>query len=156
MKKLLITLLLPLCSLVANAQNPDPIDRIYHRYGGEKVSIGLDLDAGFLENFDIDIDTHEVEQHMEGTIKRMRIVRFEDYYAALHSEKEIVEELLELGYESVHVPKDWHESDSQLLIFRLKGNKVSPHLIFIHNDRGSEDATILILSGSIIYKSKAL
>lgn len=156
MKKLLVTLLLPLCSTVLSAQDSDPIQRIYDHYSGEKISVALNLDAGFLDNFDIDIDTDEVEQHIEGSIRRVRMVHFEEYYAALHSEKEIVEELFSLGYESVDVPRDWHEKDSQLLIFRKKNQRVSPHLIVIHNNRNSEDATLLILSGSITFKSETL
>lgn len=156
MKKLFIILLLPLSSMRLSAQNDDPIQDIYERYAGEKVSFAFNLDAGLFDGFDIDLDTDEMEQHIEGTIERVRLIHFENYDRALRSEKEIVEELFKLGYEAVDVPQDWVEEDSQTLIFRLKNQKVSPYLIFIHNDRRSKDASIVILSGAITYKSEVL
>lgn len=156
MKRLFIILLLPLCSMRLSAQNEDPIQRIYERYAGEKVSFAFNLDAGIFDGFDFDLDTDEMEQHIEGTVERVRLIHFEEYNRALRSEKEIVNELFDLGYEAVDVPRDWEDDDSQILIFRLKNQRVSPYLILIHNDRRSQDASIVILSGAITYKSEVL
>ncbi len=149
-------MLLPLCATIAQAQESDPVDRIYERHPGEKFSIGFNLNAGLFDDLEIDIDTDEVEQHIEGTFRRVRFIYFEEYDAALRSEKKIIEELFDEDYELAEVPKEWQEENSQLLIFKKKDSRVSPHLIIIVNDRDDRDVTLLILSGSIIYKTDAL
>jgi hypothetical protein len=154
MKKLITLTLLSFCSLGLMAQS-DPMERIYDRYSGDKVSIRLNLDASIFDDFDIDIDTDEVRQQMSGTIDRVRFIRFEDFRPGLRYEKEIIEELFALGYEAAQTPRDWEDDDSQMLAFTKKGQEVSPHLIIIINDHSDREATVLIFSGAIIFKSSA-
>lgn len=155
MKKRFTIAFLTLFTLVGYAQDEDPIEDIYQRYSGDKFSIALNLDSDIFENFDIDIDTDDLEQSLSGTVRRMRFIRFDDYRPGLRHEKEIIEELYQLGYELAPQPKDWDDPNSQLLVFRKKGVEVSPHLIVIFNDRDERNASLIILSGAITFKSSA-
>lgn len=155
MKKLISTTLLSLFTMGVWAQDADPIDEIYRRYEGEKFSIAVNLDASIFKDFDIDIDTDDLEQRISGTVRRLRFIAFEDYRPGLRNAKEIIEDLYDLGYELATVPEDWQDEDSQILILKKKGQKVSPHLIIIANNRSEKHAAIIILSGDINFKSAA-
>ena len=137
------------------AQNDDLIEYIYRRYEGEKFSVALNLDASIFQDFDIDIDTEELQQRISGTVRRLRFIGFEDYRPGLRNETQIIKDLLKQGYEIVEMPKEWDEEDSQMLILKLKGKTYSPHLIVIINDRNERDAMVIILSGSINFNTKA-
>lgn len=154
MKKLISISIFALSLSALSAQDQQLIDRIYEHYPGEKMSIALNLDMGLFKDFDIDINTEAFEQQLEGTVRRMRLIQFENYREALRSEKQIIEDLMAHEYELVPSPEDWHKGDSQLLIFRKKQQRRSPHLILIHNDRGAREARLIILSGSIIYNMR--
>jgi len=155
MKKRLTLAILSLCYFGGFAQNTDPVDAIYERYSGDKFSIAVNLDAGIFQDFDIDIDTDDLEQRISGTIRRLRFIGFDEYRPGLRSEKEIVEELLRNGYELAIVPSEYEDENSQMLIFKKKGQRLSPHLIIIVNDREERKANIILLSGSIEFKSSA-
>jgi hypothetical protein len=156
MKRQLTAAIFTLFTFSGIAQNSDPIEDIYRRYEGEKFSVALNLDASIFEDFDIDIDTDDLQQRIRGTVKRVRFIGFEDYRPGLRNEKQIIEELLRLGYELADTPSEWNEDDDhQLLILKKKGKTYSPHLILIINDRNERDAVVLILSGSINFNTEA-
>lgn len=152
MKKLLFLPLVLTMSLGLQAQEEDLMESIYREYSGNKFSLNINLGRDFLDNIDLDIDTDDLRQHVKGDVRRLRFIKFDDFRPALRSQKEIIQKLFNAGYEYVSVEDEWdiHE-ETQVLIFKKKASRKTPHLIVMINDRDDREALLIILSGELIF-----